>query len=52
MGKEYDRFRESQNGENRIPVTRHTLRDGIAGKKLKDLPSKKPVGTYDPSTGF
>lgn len=52
MGKEYDRFKEQQNKENRIPVTSFTLRDGTAGKRLKDLPSREPRGVYDPSRGF
>lgn len=52
MGKEYDRFKEQQNKDNRIPVTSFTLRDGTAGKRLKDLPSREPRGVYDPSRGF
>tara|TARA_Y100001934_G_scaffold5099_1_gene7113 strand:- start:19291 stop:19533 length:243 start_codon:yes stop_codon:yes gene_type:complete len=52
MGKEFNRFKESQNKENRLPVTSFTKRDGTAGMRSKDLPSREPRGVYDPSRGF
>ncbi len=52
MGKEYERFKEQQNKENRLPVTSFTKRDGTAGMRSKDLPSREPRGVYDPSKGF
>lgn len=52
MGKEFDRFKESQNKDNRVPVTRLSKERGTAGMRLKDLPNREPKGVYDPSKGF